>query len=72
MPAFDVEQILLDPETSPWLRTALTAALERDPIDAAADAAVLVKVLDARVAAVLHEELRAEPVESPRHRPVAA
>lgn len=72
MPIFDIEQILLGPETSPWLRMALTAALERDPIDAAADAAVLVKVLDSRVASMLREELRSEPIERPLHHPVAA
>ena len=68
----EIEQILQGPETSPWLRMALTAALERDPIDAAADAAVLVKALDSLVASVLREEVRSEPTERSLRQPVAA
>ena len=56
MGAFDIEAVLADPNRSPWLDTALRTALLRDPIDAAADAALLLAVLDRR----LMESLRAE------------
>lgn len=56
MGATDIEAVLADPDRSPWLDTALRAALVRDPIDAAADAALLLAVLDRRLA----ESLRAE------------
>jgi hypothetical protein len=50
------EQLLADPSASTWLKTALAAALERDPVDAANDAEVLSAVLghraDAAVGAV--------------------
>ena len=39
------EQLLADPETSRWLREARTAALLRDPADAALDALILHDVL---------------------------
>jgi len=72
MPAFDLEQILLNPDMSPWLRMALTTAFEHDPIDVAADAAALLEILNRRVAATLEEELRSELLEPALHRPVAA
>ena len=43
-----IEEILADPSASFWLRHALLAALSRDPVDAANDAAVLARVLDRR------------------------
>jgi hypothetical protein len=47
-----VEQVLRNPQTSDWLRTALTAALVCDPIDAANDADVLRALLMRRVESV--------------------
>lgn len=38
--------------TSNWLKKALTDAMDRDPIDALADAEALVKMLDARLTAL--------------------
>ena len=40
------EDILADETSSQWIRSALTSALKRDPVDAANDALVLVAVLD--------------------------
>jgi hypothetical protein len=45
-----MDDVLKDPETSPWLRGALQAALECDPVRAANDAEVLRDVLQRRVA----------------------
>ena len=45
-------QILADPQTSEWLKSALETAAERDPIDALNDALLL--------AATLEERLRSE------------
>lgn len=47
------EDILASPEASFWLIAALRGALARDPVDAAADAAWLAKVLGARADALL-------------------
>jgi len=47
------EAILNDPAASDWLKLALVSALERDPVDAAADAEVLAAVLRERCDAVL-------------------
>ena len=47
-----VDQIMADQAASHWLKTALRAAVERDPVDALNDALVL--------AATLEERLRAE------------
>ncbi|MBS2132078.1 hypothetical protein KEX41_28230 (plasmid) [Burkholderia thailandensis] len=41
------ERILNDPGSSAWLRRVLREALERDPVDAARDAALLARVLEA-------------------------
>jgi hypothetical protein len=62
MSATEVDEILRDPGISRWLRIALRTALTRDPVDAAADAAKLVEVLDRRLCKVLREELLSEPV----------
>lgn len=42
--------VLDDPAASFWLKDALRAALERDPVDATNDAMLLANVLDARAA----------------------
>lgn len=47
------EELVASPETSAWLKAALAAALARDPIDAANDAATLAEVLNARANAKL-------------------
>lgn len=44
-----VDDVLRDPTTSHWLRHALTWALERDPVDVAADVEVLHMLLQARL-----------------------
>jgi hypothetical protein len=41
-----IEQIVVDPAASDWLKAALHSALSRDPVDAANDAEVLARVLD--------------------------
>ena len=38
--------VLADPSTSFWLKSAIEAALTRDPVDALNDALVLAAVLD--------------------------
>ena len=49
MPSDDeIREILRNPGLSTWLRVALDAALDRDPVDAANDAAVLALILDKR------------------------
>lgn len=45
---FTAKDIIEDPCCSYWLRNAITAALQRDPVDAAHDAALLLEVLDQR------------------------
>ncbi len=44
-----IEEVLRDPAASLWLKAALRTALERDPVDAANDAEVLLRLLDARL-----------------------
>jgi hypothetical protein len=50
-----IEDILHDPAASLWLKAALRTALERDPVDAANDAEVLLRILDARLRALLEQ-----------------
>ena len=56
----EIDDVFQDPESSRWLRTALRTALSRDPVEAAADAARLVKVLEQRLSDALREEVLAE------------
>ncbi len=50
MPNDDEIRIMMqDPTLSFWLRDALTRALDRDPVDAAADAGLLSLILDRRL-----------------------
>jgi len=44
----EIRGILKDPGLSKWLQMALETALDRDPVDAANDAALLAMVLDRR------------------------
>ena len=41
-----IDDILVDPTASLWLKAALRSALSRDPVDAANDADVLARVLN--------------------------
>lgn len=43
------EEVLSDPSASYWLKAAVRACLDRDPVDAANDAAVLAELMQARV-----------------------
>ena len=49
----EVRQILGDPAVSDWLKTALTEAIARDPVDALNDALLLAQTLDDRLREVL-------------------
>jgi len=42
----EAQAVLADPATSYWLKSAIEAALARDPVDALNDALVLANVLD--------------------------
>jgi hypothetical protein len=53
-----IEEALLDNAASSWFRNALRSALDRDPVDAANDAAVLYRLLDRR-AHEIHEQFKA-------------
>jgi hypothetical protein len=50
-----IEDVLRDPAASLWLKATLRTALERDPVDAANDAEVLLRILDARLRALLEQ-----------------
>lgn len=45
-----INALLRDPGTSFWLRNAASALLERDPVDAANDAAALANLMRLRLA----------------------
>jgi hypothetical protein len=45
----EAQAVLADPATSFWLKSAIEAALARDPVDALNDALVLAAVLDGRL-----------------------
>jgi hypothetical protein len=49
----DVQAILTSPSASLWLKDALQAALQRDPVDAAQDAELLALVLASRADSLL-------------------
>ena len=48
-----IEQVIRDEAASDWLKTALRAALERDPVDALNDALALAAALEGRLRSVL-------------------
>jgi hypothetical protein len=48
-----IEDVLRDPSTSVWMKSALNQALKRDPVDACHDAELLAKLLRARVDTML-------------------
>ena len=65
MPTDDELRVLVqDPTVSFWLRDALSSALCRDPIDAAADAGLLSIILDRRAAAINARNLHHLPVQT--------
>jgi hypothetical protein len=49
----EAQAVLADPATSYWLKSAIEAAMARDPVDALNDALVLAAVLDGRLRDVL-------------------
>ena len=51
------EEILADPTVSRWLKDALRAAYERDPVDAMHDARSLLKLLGERYTQIVTREL---------------
>ena len=48
-----IEEVMADQSTSEWLKTALRAALERDPVDALNDTLALAGILEDRLRNVL-------------------
>ena len=48
-----VEEVMADQSSSEWLKTALRAALERDPVDALNDSLALAGILEDRLRNVL-------------------
>jgi len=50
-----LDEILVDPAASFWLKSAIRSALRRDPIDAANDAEMLTKLIDRWCREVLNE-----------------
>jgi len=52
-----VEEVMADQSASEWLKTALRAALERDPVDALNDSLALAGILEDRLRNVLDEPL---------------
>ena len=55
-----VMRVTQDSAASDWLRNALVAAVNRDPVDAARDAEVLYKILQQRAAAAQRGPVRTE------------
>lgn len=52
-----IDDVLTDPAVSRWLKDALRAALARDPVDAANDAALLSALLASRADAILATDM---------------
>jgi hypothetical protein len=48
-----IDEVLVDPAASFWLKMALRSALRRDPVDAAHDAEILAQLLGQRCDAIL-------------------
>ena len=48
-----IEEVMADQSASEWLKTALRAALERDPVDALNDSLALAGILEDRLRNVL-------------------
>ena len=54
----DIARVLVDPSASHWLKNAISSSLDRDPVDAANDAAVLSQLLQQRADAILAGDLK--------------
>jgi hypothetical protein len=52
-----IEEILADPSVSYWLKDALQAAYEQDPVDAMRDARWLLKLLGERYTQIVNRNL---------------
>ena len=48
-----IEEVLLDPAASFWLKAALRSALSRDPVDSAHDSEILAQLLERRCREIL-------------------
>ena len=48
-----IDEVLVDPAASFWLKTALRSALGRDPVDAAHDSEILARLLEERCDKIL-------------------
>jgi len=53
----DIARVLVDSSASHWLKNAISSSLDRDPVDAANDAAVLSQLLQQRADAILAGDL---------------
>ena len=53
-----IDEVLVDPAASLWLKSALCSALSRDPIDAANDSEILARLLERRCDRLLEKEQR--------------
>jgi hypothetical protein len=51
----EIDEVLLDPAASYWLKAALRSALTRDPVDAAHDSDILARLLERRCQEILAE-----------------
>jgi hypothetical protein len=54
----NIDLLLHSPTTSHWLRNALQSALDRDPVDAASDAALLSTILVSRADTLVQQHIR--------------
>jgi hypothetical protein len=61
------EQLLDDPAASLWFKSALSAALARDPVQAANEAQVLAQILNRRADAVLKQSCQERLTAPPAH-----
>jgi len=52
-----LKEILADPNISYWLKDAIKAAYERDPVDAVRDAHRLLKILGERYTQIVNRDL---------------
>ncbi|MGC2743479.1 MAG: hypothetical protein WA672_09840 [Candidatus Angelobacter sp.] len=50
-----IADVLHDPAASFWLKAALRTALERDPVDVTNDAEILLRLMEARLRALLKQ-----------------
>ncbi len=51
----DIDEVLVDPAASYWLKSVLHSALCRDPVDAANDSEILARLLKERCDRILSE-----------------